>query len=204
VPKALAGISVRAAHDLMGKGHVSSCVCDLVNRCRSIFLLTFDGRKPYYSRARKNMQPEIIVVPTVFGVFGWTVWTITTNIRRAKTARIVADLHGKFLEKCSVSQDLMGYVQSDAGRRFLESAANEQTNPAARILNAIQAGTILSLLGGALIIVSNLHHEVEAQEILVTLGYLVLALGLGFLVSAAISYGLCRSWGLLQQADAKI
>jgi hypothetical protein len=149
------------------------------------------------------MESEIVIVPVIFGAFSFVVWTIATNIRRAKTARIVADLHGKVLEKCSASQELMGYVQSDAGRRFLESAASGQANPSARILSAVQAGTILALLGGAFVAVSNLHHDVDAKELLVTFGYLVTALGFGFLVSAAISYFLCKSWGLLAQAEAK-
>ena len=149
------------------------------------------------------MMPEVVIIPVIFGVFGWIVWTITTNIRRAKMARIVADLHGKVLEKCSASQELMGYVQSDAGRRFLESAATSHANPTSRILNAVQAGTILSMLGGAAIAVSRWYREVEAQEFLMTLGYLVMALGVGFLISAAISYVLCKSWGLLRPDEAK-
>jgi hypothetical protein len=149
-------------------------------------------------------MPEVVIVPVIFGVFGFIVWTITTNIRRSKTARIIADLHGKVLEKCASSQELMGYVQSDAGRRFLESAANGQSNSAVRILNAVQAGTIFSLVGGAFIIASQTHRDIDAREILVTFGFLVTALGLGFLVSAAISYFLCKSWGLLNQSEAKV
>ena len=86
------------------------------------------------------MESEIVIVPVIFGAFSFVVWTITTNIRRAKTARIVADLHGKVLEKCAGSQELMGYVQSDAGRRFLESAASGQANPAGARKLRSQAG----------------------------------------------------------------
>jgi len=149
------------------------------------------------------MRPEFVIVPTIFGVIGFIVWTITTNIRRSKVAQVVADLHGKVLEKCSANQELMGYVQSDAGRRFLESAADSQANPTSRILNAVQAGVILALLGGASIIVSNLHHDADAREFFVTLGWLVMSVGLGFLISAGVSYGLCKSWGLLNRGDAK-
>jgi hypothetical protein len=150
------------------------------------------------------MQTEIIVIPTIFGALSGIVWTIATNIRRAKTARVVAEMHAKLLEKCATNQELLSYMQSDAGRRFLESATNEQANPPARILNAVQCGTILSLLGGAFIMVSHSYHDSDAQESLVTIGYLVLALGLGFLISSVFSYALCRSWGLLQPGDAKI
>jgi hypothetical protein len=150
------------------------------------------------------MQPEFVVVPTVFGTFAFVVWTITTNIRRTKVADSIADLHAKVLERCSANQELMGYVQSDAGRRFLESAADSQSNPTSRILNAVQTGTILSLLGGASVTVSNLNRDLDIREVFGILGWLVLALGLGFLVSAGISYFLCKSWGLLNRADAKI
>ena len=150
------------------------------------------------------MQSEIVIVPTIFGVIGFVVWTITTNIRRAKVAHVVADLHAKVLERCSANQELMGYVQSDAGRRFLESATDSQTNPTSRILNAVQAGTILSLLGAAAIMVSNFHHDIEAREFFITLGWLVLAVGLGFLVSAGVSWVLCKSWGLLNRADVSV
>ena len=149
------------------------------------------------------MDSTFVVVPTIFGVLGFLVWTITTNIRRAKVARIVADLHGKVLEKCSGSQELMTYVQSDAGRRFLEMATISQANPAGRVLNAVQAGTILSLLGAFAVGSSNWHHDVDVREFFMTMGALVLAVGLGFLVSAAISYFLCKSWGLLNPSEAK-
>jgi hypothetical protein len=149
------------------------------------------------------MQPEFVVVPTVFGAIGFIVWTISTNIRRSKVAHVVADLHGKVLEKCSANQELMAYVQSDAGRRFLESAGESQANPTSRILNAVQAGTILSLLGGASILTSNFHSELDAREFFVTLGYMILAVGLGFLVSAGVSYGLCKTWGLLNRGDVR-
>jgi len=150
------------------------------------------------------MQPEFVVVPTIFGAFGFVVWTITTNIRRAKVAHAIADLHSKVLEKCSANQELMGYVQSEAGRRFLESTTDSQANPTSRILNAVQAGTILSLLGGASVFVSNLNQDLDVREVFGILGWLVLAVGLGFLISAGVSYVLCKSWGLLNRADARI
>jgi hypothetical protein len=149
------------------------------------------------------MQPEFVVVPVIFGAFAFIVWTITTNIRRAKVAGIVADMHSKILEKCSASQELMGYVQSDAGRRFLESTAINQSNPAGRVLNAVQIGTILALLGGAIMMINNMHRDSDVREFFMTVGALSLAAGLGFLISAALSYVLCKSWGLISQADAK-
>jgi len=43
--------------------------------------------------------------------------------------------------------------RSQSGRRFLESATTSEANPSGRILNAIQAGAIAALAGGAMLIV---------------------------------------------------
>src|SRR5690242_20497387 len=101
------------------------------------------------------MPTEMVAIPVVFGVLGftlsWVVWVVATNIRRSKTARAVADLHARLLDRCTGSSDLLMYLESESGRRFLQSAASETANPFPRILNAIQAGAILVLFGIAIV-----------------------------------------------------
>jgi hypothetical protein len=143
------------------------------------------------------MQSEIPVVATVFGTFGWVVYTISTNIRRAHASRAVADLHSKLLDKCAASQDVVAYLESSSGRKFLESAGMEGAQPWSRILNAMQAGFVLSLVGVAELVVRTFERNVDADEFLLVSGAVALAIGLGFLLSAATSFALSRSWGLL-------
>ncbi|MBV8833163.1 MAG: hypothetical protein JO108_28530 [Acidobacteriaceae bacterium] len=149
------------------------------------------------------MHDDIFIVPTIFFTFGFIVWTIATNIRRSKAARAVADLHTRVLDKCAASQDLLSYLESDAGRQFLESAGTETTNPSGRILNAVQAGFILSLVGGAFLAVRAAPIDPDASQILLVLGSVALAIGVGFLLSAATSYVLCKNWGLLNPMQAR-
>jgi hypothetical protein len=146
-------------------------------------------------------MPEIPIVAIIFGVFGWVVWVIATNIRRSKAVRHVADLHAKLLDKCAANQDLLRYIESEPGRRFLESATVGQTAPASRILNAVQAGAILALAGAAILIVRTIEESMDVRDFLAFLGAVLAAIGVGFLISAAVSYGLCRSWGLLNPAE---
>ena len=146
---------------------------------------------------------EILVPAIVFGTIGWVIKTIATNIRQSHGARAVADLHSKLLDKCAGSQDLIAYLESDAGRKFLESATLERANPAGRILNALQAGFVLGLVGIAELTVRGLEPDINAERFLLVTGAVVLAIGVGFLLSAGTSYVLCRSWGLLNPADAR-
>ncbi len=146
-------------------------------------------------------MPEVVVA-IIFGVFGWVVWVITTNIRRSKAARAVADLHAKLLDRCSSNNELLMYLESESGRRFLESASTSGPTPFTRILNAVQAGAVLLLFGIGMVIVRLALEDTDARNGLVVLGAAALSIGAGFLVSAAISYALCKSWGILKPGEA--
>jgi hypothetical protein len=106
-----------------------------------------------------------------------------------------AGLQTKLLEKFGSGQELLAYVQSDTGKRFLESLTMEQRTPYGRILGAAQASVILVLLGLALLF---LRGRVSgADEGFLVFGTITLSLGVGFGLSGALSYFLSRSFGLL-------
>ena len=142
---------------------------------------------------------EVLTVAIVFGMVSWVTWVIANAIRRGQTARAVASLHSKLLDKCTSNQELLSYLESQSGRRFLESTTTSEANPTGRILNAIQAGAIAALAGGAMLIVrTEERFDWDGRQFLVICGSVLLAIGLGYLVSAIASYVLCRSWGLFR------
>ena len=106
----------------------------------------------------------------------------------------------KLLEKFGSGQELLAYVQSEAGKRFLESFAMEQRTPYGRILGAVQAGVILMLLGIALLFLRG--RVAGADEGFIISGTIALSLGFGFALSAALSYFLSKSFGLLSDSAA--
>lgn len=140
----------------------------------------------------------IAVVGLVASTISWNIWVFSTNSRRRQVSRDVADLHARILDKCAANQELLKYVESEPGRRFLESAATYDSNPLDRILYAIQSGTILFLLGVAGLLIRQMDDDPDVRRILLVLGSGALAIGIGFLISAATSYFLCRSWGVLK------
>ena len=141
------------------------------------------------------MSEEVVIFPIMFGLFGFIAWIIFTTIGRYKTAKLQAGVQTKLLEKFGSGQDLLAYVQSDAGKRFSESLAMEQRTPYGRILGAAQAGVILVLLGLALLFLRG--RVVGAEQGFLVSGTITLSLGAGFALSAALSYFLSKSFGLL-------
>ena len=128
-------------------------------------------------------------------VIGWIVRIIVTSRRQQKIAALQAEMQEKLLEKFGSSQEVLEYLQSDAGRQFLDSATFERADPYRRILGSIQAGLCLTLVGIACL---SLRGQVSgADEGFVFLGAIGLALGVGFLLSAAATFGLSKVWGLI-------
>lgn len=149
----------------------------------------------------------VVVMPAFFFAVAWVVWIITNSRRRGRIAEIQRDIHAKLFEKFGTSQELIEYLKTDAGSKFLDSATIEHTRPFGRVLGSIQAGLILFLLGIAMLIVrftmpyesfSAIERAQTAHGFL-AVSLLLLALGLGFLASAAASYKLSKNWGLFDQ-----
>src|ERR1700746_3693327 len=144
------------------------------------------------------MAEDIVILPILFGLFGFVAWIIFTTIRRYKTAKLQAGVQTKLLEKFGSGQELLAYVQSDAGKQFLESLTMEQRTPHGRILGAAQASVILVLLALALLL---LHGRISGgEEGFLVSGTIILSLGVGFGLSAVVSYFLSKSFGLLNDA----
>lgn len=146
-------------------------------------------------------------MPVLFFCIGWIVWIIATGRRRSRIAEIQRDIHAKLFDKFGTSQELIEYLKTDAGSKFLDSAAIEQTKPFGRVLGSIQAGLILVLLGIAMLIVRltmpsvgwNPVEQAQTAHGFLAVSLLLLALGLGFLASAAVSYKLSKNWGLFDR-----
>ena len=136
---------------------------------------------------------EAMIPIFLFPMIGYIIYISLTNSRRLKMARMQADMHGKLLDKFGSSQELVQYLESDAGKAFLEPPEVDKANPYRRILGSVQAGIILSLVGGVFLLFRN---QPDIQGALF-IGGLLLALGLGFLISAGVSFRLSKAWGLL-------
>ena len=146
-------------------------------------------------------------------VLSTLIWLIKTTIeqrRWSRLSKIQAEVHSKLMDRFSSNDELMTYVQTPSGRRFLESGPSplqESASPRAvaapftRILWSVQIGIVMLALALGLLFVSGNTVE-EAKQFFFIFGCLALALGAGFTVSAAASYVLSRKLGLFDPPAA--
>jgi hypothetical protein len=157
------------------------------------------------SEEDKVVNEEFVLIFVTFGTFGSValfIWMVGDIIRKSKMAKAQSDMQTKLIEKFGSSPELLDYMKTDAGQRFIQTAPVEappQRNPYARILRSITAGTILTFLGIGLLSISSFAGG-HGFTVFGTIG---LAIGLGFLVSAGISYFLSKSWGLFDRESAE-
>ena len=138
----------------------------------------------------------LIVMPTMFVVTGWAFKTLLNFIQQRQLTKLHYALQDKLLEKLGNSPESIEYLNSDAGEKMFALLAKERTNPYARILTALQAGAVISLLGVGFIILRN-QVPAEGAEAFMVIGVLGLCLGLGFLASSAAAYVFSKQWGLI-------
>lgn len=139
---------------------------------------------------------DIVALTTIPTMFVLIAWIIFSSVRRMMAGKRIAELQTKLLDRFAIGQELLTYLQTEEGKRFVETASVEHNNPMYRILTAIQAGVILTLIGIALLFLRG--RIAGGEDAFLGFGAVVLALGVGFLISAGISWMLSRSMGLLQ------
>ncbi len=145
---------------------------------------------------------SIVAITSVFGTLSFLVWVITDGLRRRRQLQVVSDFHNKLVEKMQTPKELSDFLDSPGGAKFMDSIAMERSHPAHRILRATQVGIVLGAAGvGCRLVGAQNLIAAEATEGFVVLGILLMSIGVGYLVSAAVSYGLSRSLGLFD-ADA--
>jgi hypothetical protein len=175
----------------------------------------FLGRFEYYEPRPQDRSIEmfqmilagtglVLAFSAFLSVFVWVVRSIIDHRRWLRLSRTQAEVHTKLLDRLTTNEDLLSYIQSPAGRRFLESApiALEQepratSAPVSRIIWSLQAGLVLAALGGGFWFVQQRSVSPEAAEGFFIIGVLAFSLGVGFTASAVLAFVLSTRLGLV-------
>lgn len=145
----------------------------------------------------------LTVMMIVVGTLVWLIRTLIEHRRWSRLTRTQVEVHGKLLDRLQSNEDLLAYMQTAAGKRFLESAPipldAQQPRavgaPINRILWSVQVGLILAMGGVGFRFVGSAVERTAAQPF-VAMGTLAMAIGVGFLLSAFVSFFLSKRLGL--------
>jgi hypothetical protein len=189
-----------------------------IRRDPSFYLENVEGG--YYGRYRSEASEMwemmltgvfvFISIVAVLASFGWMIRTLIDYRRWHRLSKTQTEAHAKLLDRFTANDELIAYVQSPAGSKYLQSApitldagSKALSAPFGRIIWSIQAGLVLAAAGIGLNYVSGRVTDTDMTEPLFTMGVLALSLGVGFVIAAAASYLLSKRLGLFDtQAPA--
>jgi hypothetical protein len=147
----------------------------------------------------------LLVFGVVTAVLVWLVRITLEQRRWSRLSRVQTEVHTKLLDRFGSNEDVLAYMNTSPGKRFLEAApipidaapSPGLGAPVSRILWSIQAGVVLSALGIGLYVVRGYVAPMIAPPLLI-MGTVTLSIGIGLIVSAIVSYALSRKLGLLE------
>ncbi len=171
---------------------------------------------PQYSEPRRdpstmelllNDVGPFVVFVSVLSAILWLLRQFLENRRWGRIFKLQMEVHNKLIDKFSASQELLTYMDTDAGKRFLEAAPlpvnfeQEERMPGmvARVLTPLQIGIVLTLLGIGFILLR--HVRMDMNVPMLVLGTVVLMPGIGFILSAGITWVLAGRLGLMPGAS---
>ena len=144
----------------------------------------------------------IFVITGLMSVFAWLVRAVIQHRRWLKASQVQADVHTKLMERMTTNEELLAYIQSPAGRRFLEATpvrpdteAASTNAPIGPIIWSMMAGIVLSTVGVGFRYSAGFIGD-EAQQAFVVVGVIILALGIGFMFASLMAFVVSSRLGL--------
>jgi hypothetical protein len=162
---------------------------------------------PFYERVAGDLAPLLVFV-CVVGALLWLTRIFVENRRWSRIFKLQTEVHGKLIDRFSANQELLTYMGTEAGKRFLEAAPipvefepqQRVPNAVARVLTPLQIGIVLSLLGSGFLMLR--HAEADMRIPMLVMGTIFLMPGFGFILSAGITWLLAGRLGLIPERPA--
>ena len=146
----------------------------------------------------------LLAFGALLSVATWLVRAVIQHRRWIKASQVQADVHSKLMDRMTSNEELLAYIQSPAGRKFLEAApiqpeadAPSHSAPVGPIIWSMMAGIVLSTVGAGFRVAGSAIGD-EVQKGFHAIGIIVLALGLGFILSSVMAYLVSSRMGLFQ------
>jgi len=174
--------------------------------------LSQSAYQPYQAESAMHRlvgeMPPFIGFACLLGALIWLIRVLLENRRWSRIFKLQSEVHGKLIDKFSSNQELALYMDTEAGKRFLEAApipvnfeAEQRVpNAVARVLTPLQIGIVLVLLGAGFFLLRNIGTEMNNP--MLVLGTLALMPGLGFIISAGVTWVLAARLGLMPEDSA--
>ena len=193
-------------------------VADFLNKHPEIrrnphyFLGEYEAPAPIRAKAPYEDTVEALGVLAIFTfiavVLGWAVKTFIEIKRWNRLSARQAEIHNRILDRFATSEELLAYIRTPAGSKFLESAPIpvQSETPAAgsgnRLMWSIHVGIIVAAAALGMLLVS-LRFSGEVSYAFFAFGVIGFCVGAGFIGSAIVSMTLSKRLGTWDRSGSE-
>ncbi len=140
----------------------------------------------------RDINPmDAVLAIGMFSLVGLVLYLGFQTARNAQQTSVRKAL----LERFASAQDLGAFLQTGGGQRFISDLTSGLGSPLHSVLGSIHKGVISIFLGAGFFPLSGAFGQFSSA--VTGIGILLFCVGSGFLVSAILTYGLSRWFGLL-------
>lgn len=161
-----------------------------------------------FDRVMSNVAPMIVLI-VLLCAMAWVIRVLVESRRWTKVFALQSEVHAKLIDRFASNQELLGYMETDSGRRFLEAApivtetdSRRMPNLVSRIVVTLQIGLVLALLGAGLLALRN--SVGDAATTMLVLGIIALMPGIGLILSAGVLWVLGKRLNLVEAAHVPV
>jgi hypothetical protein len=165
------------------------------------------------AESRRRFLLNVLQIPmfvAIIGVFAWLIRMLLQNRRWGRVFRMQSEVHAKLLDRFASSEELLQYMSTEPGKRFLEAAPipiefeHDKRLPGGlgRVLPPLQIGIVLTLLGAGLLVLQRSRSLPDISAALLVFGMITMMPGIGFIISAIITWRISAHLGLMPQPSA--
>jgi len=170
--------------------------------------LTEEQRQDAVRHQQMETNLGILTFVGVVGTLLWLIHILLENRRWSRVFQLQSEVHARLIDRFASNEELLHYMETEPGKRFLEAAPipvaldRDQRLPGglARILGPLQIGIVLTLLGIGLLILQ--HSLPDDAAPLLVFGMVAMMPGIGFIISAIVTWRISARLGLMGQPAA--
>lgn len=171
----------------------------------------------YIGSARREQRHPIVLdvlagmailtgIAMAVGLIVWVVRATLDHRRWNRVTRVQTETHTKLLDRLTQNDELLEYIRSTPGAKFLQGAplgmdfGRAIGAPHGRILMSVQIGVIL-IAGGSGLYIARGQFDPEVVPVIYAAAVLAISLGAGFALSAVTSWVISRRLGLMSDTS---
>lgn len=151
------------------------------------------------------MDEEILLFPALMLLAGWALWLWWKRYQAEQAERLKRlEIQHELVKKFSASSEFIDFVQGEQGKQIF---IHTESKPQLKIIRFLTAAVMLILIGVVMLIngysyrfETDSNYVTKAQD-LYYWGSLAIAIGLGFLINAAITLRLAKKWNLFKDRE---